>query len=66
MNYLHNVAGKVYLGGPVTGIQQPIHYDFRARRDTPNELQRLFPQAGLAQASWPSRPATRCTARIRN
>ena len=23
VNYLHNTAGKVYLGGPVTGIQQP-------------------------------------------
>jgi sulfate adenylyltransferase len=23
VNYLHNVAGKVYLGGPITGIQQP-------------------------------------------
>lgn len=36
VNYLHNKAGKVYLGGPVTGIQQPVHYDFRGRRDTPN------------------------------
>ncbi|HKK97718.1 MAG TPA: adenylyltransferase, partial [Marivita sp.] len=34
VNYLHNAAGKVYLGGPVTGIQQPVHYDFRGRRDT--------------------------------
>jgi len=25
VNYLHNHAGKVYLGGPVTGIQQPVH-----------------------------------------
>ena len=23
VNYLHNIAGKIYLGGPVTGIQQP-------------------------------------------
>ena len=29
VNYLHNTAGKVYLGGPITGIQQPVHYDFR-------------------------------------
>ena len=34
VNYLHNQAGKIYLGGPVTGIQQPVHYDFKARRDT--------------------------------
>ncbi len=33
VNYLHNHAGKIYLGGPVTGIQQPVHYDFRARRE---------------------------------
>lgn len=26
VNYLHNTAGPVYLGGPVTGIQQPVHY----------------------------------------
>jgi sulfate adenylyltransferase len=46
VNYLHNVAGPVYLGGPVTGIQQPIHYDFRARRDTPNELRAFFRKVG--------------------
>jgi sulfate adenylyltransferase len=46
VNYLHNQAGKVYLGGPVTGIQQPIHYDFRGRRDTPNELRALFRKLG--------------------
>ena len=42
VNYLHNQAGKVYLGGPVTGIQPPVHYDFRGRRDTPNELRAYF------------------------
>jgi sulfate adenylyltransferase len=49
VNYLHNVAGKVYLGGPVTGIQAPIHYDFRARRDTPNELRAYFRKLGWAK-----------------
>ena len=44
--YLHNNAGRVYLGGPVTGIQQPVHYDFRARRDTPNELRAYFRKLG--------------------
>ncbi|MBL9060074.1 MAG: bifunctional sulfate adenylyltransferase/adenylylsulfate kinase [Mangrovicoccus sp.] len=44
--YLHNVAGPVYLGGPVTGLQQPLHYDFRARRDTPNELRAYFRKMG--------------------
>ena len=46
VNYLHNTAGNVYLGGPVTGIQQPVHYDFKARRDTPNELRAYFRKMG--------------------
>ena len=46
VNYLHNTAGKVYLGGPVVGIQQPMHYDFRGRRDTPNELRAYFRKLG--------------------
>ncbi|WP_432449270.1 bifunctional sulfate adenylyltransferase/adenylylsulfate kinase [Aliiroseovarius marinus] len=46
VNYLHNQAGKIYLGGPVVGIQQPVHYDFRARRDTPNELRSYFRKLG--------------------
>ena len=65
VNYLHNEAGPVYLGGPVTGIQQPVHYDFRGRRDTPNELRALFRKLGWRR-SWPSRRAIRCTARIRS
>ncbi|MFA7434406.1 MAG: bifunctional sulfate adenylyltransferase/adenylylsulfate kinase [Gemmobacter sp.] len=46
VNYLHHVAGPVYLGGPVTGIQPPVHYDFKARRDTPNELRAFFRKMG--------------------
>jgi sulfate adenylyltransferase len=46
VNYLHNTAGPVYLGGPVIGIQSPVHYDFRARRDTPNELRAYFRKLG--------------------
>jgi len=46
VNYLHHTAGPVYLGGPITGIQPPVHYDFRGRRDTPNELRTLFRKLG--------------------
>ncbi len=46
VNYLHNKAGKIYLGGPIIGIQQPVHYDFRGRRDTPNELRAYFRKLG--------------------
>ncbi len=46
VDYLHGRAGPVYLGGPITGLQQPIHYDFRKYRDTPNELRALFRKLG--------------------
>lgn len=46
VNYLHNQAGKVYLGGPITGLQPPNHYDFKMRRDTPNELRAYFRKLG--------------------
>ncbi|MCY4314699.1 MAG: bifunctional sulfate adenylyltransferase/adenylylsulfate kinase [Roseovarius sp.] len=44
--YLHNIAGKAYLGGKLIGIQRPIHYDFRSLRHTPNELRSLFRKLG--------------------
>ncbi|TRW95203.1 bifunctional sulfate adenylyltransferase/adenylylsulfate kinase [Paracoccus sp. M683] len=46
VNYLHNAAGPVYLGGPVKGLQAPTHYDFRGRRNTPNELRAQFKKLG--------------------
>ena len=46
VNYLHNTAGKVYLGGPIAGIQAPVHYDYRGRRNTPNELRTYFRKMG--------------------
>lgn len=44
--YLHHRAGPVYLGGPLTGLQPPVHYDFKGRRDTPNELRAYFRKLG--------------------
>lgn len=41
-----NSGGPVYLGGKITGLQPPIHYDFRGRRDTPNELRAYFRKLG--------------------
>ena len=46
VNYLHNTAGDVYLGGKVTGIQPVVHYDFRARRNSPNEMRSFFRKMG--------------------
>ena len=64
VNYLHNHAGAVYLGGPVTGIQQPVHYDFRARRDTPNYAPISAKWAGARLLR--SKHVTRCTAPTKN
>ena len=49
VHYLHNIAGPVYLGGPIIGIQAPVHYDFKARRDTPNELRARFRKLGWSK-----------------
>lgn len=46
VRHLHEVAGPVCLGGPVVGLQAPVHYDFRARRNTPNELRAYFRKLG--------------------
>ncbi len=29
VHYLHNIAGNVYLGGKLTGVEKPTHYDFK-------------------------------------
>jgi sulfate adenylyltransferase len=46
VSYLRDRAGPVYVGGPVVGLAAPTHYDFRARRDTPNELRAFFRKMG--------------------
>ena len=40
--YLQNVAGPVYLGGKLKGIEQPPHYDFNTLRHSPAELRAIF------------------------
>ena len=46
VNFLVNRSAPVYLGGPITGLQPPVHYDFRGRRNTPNELRAYFRKLG--------------------
>lgn len=46
INYLHNIAGPIYLGGKIEGLQAPVHYDFKSTRDTPNELRAYFKKLG--------------------
>jgi len=46
VQYLYRQAGDVYLGGKITGLQSPTHYDFRQRRHTPNALKQSFEKNG--------------------
>jgi sulfate adenylyltransferase len=46
VRYLMEQAGPVYLGGKITGLEAPVHYDFRQYRHAPNELRSLFRKWG--------------------
>ena len=46
VRYLFDMAGGVYLGGRVIGIQPPVHYDFRHLRLSPAELKAQFAKRG--------------------
>lgn len=47
VNYLLNKAGNWYLGGTVTVVQMPKHYDFIELRQTPQALKYFFAEAGI-------------------
>ncbi|MDX1698329.1 MAG: hypothetical protein R3308_08570, partial [Thiohalobacterales bacterium] len=46
VRYLLEQAGPVCIGGALTGVQLPTHYDFETLRDTPAELRHLFVKMG--------------------
>jgi sulfate adenylyltransferase len=46
VHYLFNVAGPVYLGGTVKGVETPIHYDFKHLRQSPKEMRETFSRRG--------------------
>jgi sulfate adenylyltransferase len=46
VHYLNNVAGPVYLGGKLQGIEIPRHYDFQMLRDTPADMRARFKKLG--------------------
>jgi len=46
VDFLHNQAGDVYLGGKLKGLSVPSHYDFKVLRDSPAELQDKFADWG--------------------
>lgn len=42
VNYLYNLAGEYYLGGPVELVNMPRHYDFTEDRRNPAEVKKYF------------------------
>ena len=46
VRYLYDISNDVYLGGRITGIEMPTHYDFKHRRHSPNELRAFFKKMG--------------------
>ena len=46
VDYLLNKANPWYVGGPVAGVQQPSHYDFKNLRLTPAEVRHEFARLG--------------------
>lgn len=46
VDYLHNTAGPVYLGGTVRGVEAPTQYDFRTLRNSPSEMRAQFRKMG--------------------
>ncbi len=39
-------SGPVYVGGPVKGVERPVHYDFRPHRRMPREVRERFERLG--------------------
>lgn len=46
VNYLFNKANPVYIGGKLEGAELPMHYDFKALRNTPKDLRETFRKNG--------------------
>jgi len=46
VDYLHNTAGPVYVGGAVRGVEAPTQYDFKTLRNSPSEMRARFRKLG--------------------
>ncbi len=46
VHYLNNIAHPVYVGGKLSGLETPTHYDFKHLRDSPAELRARFKKLG--------------------
>ena len=46
VRHLHERIGEIYVGGRVSGIRLPTHYDYQELRHSPRELGRFFDRLG--------------------
>ncbi len=46
VNHLLHHTNPVYIGGPLRGVENPVHYDFKHLRDSPQELRDRFEKLG--------------------
>ncbi len=46
VRHLYERVGSVYVGGRVSGIQLPTHYNYQELRHTPDDLGRFFDRLG--------------------
>lgn len=46
VHYLMHQANEVYVGGKLSGVEPPTHYDFKLLRDSPSELRGMFRKLG--------------------
>lgn len=46
IKYLNNIAGDIYIGGSIQGIDYPKHYDYVEFRKSPTELREEFIKLG--------------------
>lgn len=46
VNYLNSDVKEYYVGGQITGLHAPIHYDFEVLRKSPAELRSYFEKMG--------------------
>ncbi len=61
VRHLHERIGEIYVGGRVSGIRLPTHYDHQELRHSPRELGRFFDRLGWRRviAFHTSRPMHR-------
>ena len=46
VHFLNNIAGPVYVGGKLSGVEAPTHYDFKHLRESPAEVRARFKKLG--------------------